>query len=152
MPTRVAISFIPNDDRSQDRGLRGCQDWCGDSCDDWPGGPIVFPPVSEAWAAYGVESGVQTGQTDNSRDSDQVFHGCQDWCESSCDDWATSRPEPDVQTRTAGDNRPFKGFFHGCQDWCEGSCDDWPTSGVERHVQTGTAGDNRLPTGFPRSS
>ena len=152
MLTTVAIPFKTNGDRSHDRGLRGCQDWCGDSCDDWPGGPIVFPPVSEAWAAYGVQCDVQTGKTDNNRGSDRLFHGCQDWCESSCDDWATSRPEPDVQTRTAGDNRPFKGFFHGCQDWSEGSCDDWPTSGVERQVQTGTTGDNRLPTGFPRSS
>ena len=86
----------------------------------------MFPPVSEAWAAYRVECDVQTGITGNSRSSDRVFHGCQDWCEGSCDDWPTNGVEREVQTGTTGDNRPPGGFFHPCQDWPGDWRQYWP--------------------------
>ena len=126
MSKRVAIPFVRGDDRPYDRGLHGCQDWCGDSCDDWPGGPIVFPPVSEAWAAYGVECNVETGKTGNSRGSDRVFHGCQDWSKGSCDDWPTNGVERARQTGTTGGNQPSDGFFHPCQDWPGDKRPYWP--------------------------
>ena len=126
MLKRLATPFVTGDNRPYDRGIHGCQDWYDDSCDDWPGGPIVFPPVSEAGAAYTVKCDVQTGITSNGQGSDRLFHRCQDWCEGSCDDWPIDGVESDIQTGTTGGKPSSDGFFHPCQDWPGDWRQSWP--------------------------
>jgi hypothetical protein len=103
-----------------------CQGWCEYPCDEWSAGPILLPPVSEAWAAYGGQRDVSPDMIDNGRCADPISHGCQDWCEDACADWPTNGTGRHILAGVPDDGRCPELFFHACQDWCAGSCQDWP--------------------------